>query len=275
MLNEQRVSLIQDINEVISSGRTVMVLGWMHKNHNDFTRNIPAKKVIFQKHAPGTIGDGCGLVLCTRYISHSTMERVSKTKRTVRHVLGIREIQEILEAGKKVICEPTPVAINATSKGDPPAPDNKPTIDIDDDVLDFITTPRSCIMSNLECFARKFVEQSKISSKTGYLSKNILGTIRTECEVGDTVAQLTRDGWVIGEKSEGKKKIGWYKPGEKMIQFLSSEKAEPTDPYQLALHLVSQKADLQKQLMEVQMKLQKIEVAEKLLEQLDELKNMM
>src|SRR5690606_14684273 len=140
-----------------------------------------------------------------------------------------------------------------------------------DDVLDFITEPRRFTLDTFDCFSKRFTEEAQKSPRDGYVSTHVLSVIRTECKVDLTTQQLAKAGWIVGEVTEGKTRIGWYTAGEKLKDRMASQSFEPENPYERALMLIAQEAELLVQKEALERQLARIDVAKRVIKQLEEL----
>lgn len=280
LLDTQLKALTQRVRETLLASRVVVVMGWRVNHHTLFTKSLPERKVRFYVNdkPPKSLGGTVGLVLYSEYLAHSDVERI---KRGINGnivypvVVHYRTIIAIIESCKDLMAVQTYVtAVGETSAVTPVAQPARAIAvqDLSEDVLDFLTTPpkEKHKMNNMERFAKEFL---RTVDSEGRVGKVMLGRLRVHCGVEESVSKLVRDGWLEPVVTPGCQKAGWYKAGEMILQTgVDQEKVEPEDPYELAKFLVAQKNGVLAEKAEVEKKLARIELAEKVLEQLAGLK---
>jgi hypothetical protein len=240
------------VRETLLAGHAVAVVGWdNHHNHNDFTRDLPRKRILFHNSTPPSLGGDVQFVLFTPHMDHSVTARIKKEKPVAPFVLRVRQIKDILASCTDILVTAKPahvphadhVALDQQSVA-PESPD------LGDDVLDFLTTPPprrnemdlSHPDQHMVAFVDAFLAHVKTTSD-GRVSKAILGKLLRIYGVKEDTTQLRKHEWLIGETSAGSTHVGWYKPGPKMTGMPMPEKITepPQDPYQNALWWIEQK----------------------------------
>ena len=281
MLNNIELErLKQRVRETLESGRVIVIVGWLaKKNDNEFVKRIKrlkVKKVAFYDASPPSLPAKSGYILSTKYVDHALFDWVRGKRKKIRStVIEVSQIQAVLESCKDLLFLPPscPVANNTKDETTESIITSTPTAEIPDDVLDFLTTPRNNAMNSMDCFAKAFLEAAEANGKKpGFVGKMTLGEIREKCGVEESNTLLANAGWIVGEVSDGKSHVGWYKAGPKMLAKSTQEKLEPDDPYELAKYLVAQKDGVLARKTEIDKILARIETAEKVLAQLAGLK---
>lgn len=288
MLDTQIAGLFEKARQAAKDGLVIAVLGWKDLNHNDFTRGLSDKKVVFYDDVPDDLGETVGFVLFTKYVSHTDTERIKRKKkkkvwsivvevRVIRQVLG--SLADLLAPEKVFVVGLNPqldrFPLSAFEKFFPPVC-AVPAVDVvdsmDEAILDFLTTPREeQEMSAMQKFAQAFIAAAG-ANESGQVGKIQLGRLRKEYGIEESAAKLVRDGWLIGEVGEGSSKVGWYME-TKTLAALSKETPEPADPIEYAKLLVSQEPEVLAEYKALGAKLDKIEIAKRLLAQRQELDN--
>ncbi len=285
LTEKQREALTQQVRKTLESGRSIAVVGWRDSNHGQFTRKLPMEKVIFLGNSSKNIPEKAGLILLTRFMHHADFRKIKseRDKDCYSKVLGTGQIKRILESCKDLLIPAphSPVAVETpkTMATVEPIVMATPAITCPDDVLDFCTATRRCEMSEMDKLTRAFLSAANANPvKPGYVSRITLGQIRKECGVTENNPQLANAGWIVSEISEGKARVGWYKPGPKMLANSEHEKFEPEDPVERARFLIAQKepilvrkAELEDEFEAVKKELARIEMAERLFGQIKEL----
>jgi hypothetical protein len=263
-------------------------MGWRINHHTPFTKSLPERKIRFYLNdkPPKSLSGTVGLVLYPESLSHHS--DVERLKRGINSdvvypvVVHYRTIIEIIESCKDLmVVQPCTCAslqcneTRAVAKAEPAVGATPLIQDLSEDVLDFLTTPppkEKHEMNIMGCFTKAFLEAAAADSE-GRVGKVVLGRLRAQCGVKESASKLVRDGWLESVVTPGRDKAGWYKAGETMLQSeVDQKKAEPEDPYELAKFLVAQKDEVLAEFAEVEKKLARIELAEKVLEQLAGLK---
>jgi len=264
--NRQTESLIQRLHQVLKSGLKIAVFGWRDSNHNDFTRKLSKKKIIFLEISFRRLPTSVAFVLLTGFISHAHQKSLikQKGKDSISPIpFGIGEIKVILEA-----CADLLGSVSETSDSEPgTVPDQvledhtEPNPDeLNDEVLEFLTAPRRFEMSNYDEFTASFLEEAKRNKKqSGLVGKKVLSKLRKQFGIEASPPTLISGNWIVPQIGENKRQIGWYKAGPQMLDNAGNEKFEPSDPLERMKYLISIKPDLQKKLEE--MKKQKDEQA--------------
>lgn len=287
LLDTQLEALTQRVRETLLAGRVVVIMGWRVNHHTPFTKSLPERKVRFylNDRPPKSLSGTVGLVLYPEYLSHRDVERLKRglnSRIVYPIVVHYRTIISTIESCKDLmVVQPCTCAnpqcdeTRAVTKAEPAVGAIPLIQDLSEDVLDFLTTPplkEKHEMNKMECFAKAFLEAAT-SDGEGRVGKVTLGKLRTQCGVEESVSKLIRDGWLESVVTPGKQKAGWYKAGQTMLQSSADQKnVEPEDPYELAKFLVAQKPGVLAEFAEAEKKLARIELAEKVLEQLAGLK---
>ena len=163
MLKSQFSALVDQVRSTLQSGQAIVIVGWMDKNHNAFTRSITDKKVLFVEKKDARIGRSCGLILFTKYLKHSDHEKLRSQHKDKAYkiVLEIHQIRSMLKLCKDLLSpeEKRKSTRKTTTDADAPAEA------IDDQVLDFITQPRRHNIDEFDRFAESFMEEVKRSRK--------------------------------------------------------------------------------------------------------------
>lgn len=274
-------ALLKRVRETLMLKKSIAVLGWMDRNHNELTRQLLRDDKIVFFEVPKLLSEKFGLVLFTRFLYHTEIERI-KTEKFYPTAIDIGIIKKIFEACKDLlVSSPTPsIADRAeTTIEKQPLPVLIPEAPMNNDKLDLsITREENCKMDDMEAFAKNFLEAAEQNGiNPGHIGKTTLGRMRKTCGIESTTAQLVSAGWVIGVVGAESTNVGWYKPGPKMVTSGKPEEKEPEDKYALAKFLVNkkpqyiaQKEEIEKayiaQKAEIERQLARVEVAEKLLE---------
>lgn len=267
------------MREALKSGTTIAVVGWRDSNHNPFTRGLSEKKVVFYDQHPHSIGDRVGLVVFTRFVDHSTVERIGKKTPVCPGVFDTGKLKTVLESCNDLLAEPvratpeeerTPVEAAAL----PAEPE------MDEKVLDFLTTPsRRNEMTKMHTFAKKFMELAAASD--GMVGKYALGKAARDSGIEVPSSVLGKQGWLEPVISEGCKNAGRYRASDKLKALLSAPCQEPDDPYARAKFIIAQEPALQAELAAldaqieaIRVKMERINTAKKVLEQLNALESL-
>lgn len=107
---------------------------------------------------------------------------------------------------------------------------------------------------------KQFVENFQQTAKShpqGWVGSRGLSAIITDLELDTSAQQLVREGWVEGIKAENKQKIGWYKPGQRMIDYIDRS-ATPANAYERALVLLAGRSGLEEQRQQLESELKEI-----------------
>lgn len=80
------------------TGYPIVILGWIHTNHNEFTRSLSEDQVIFLSSPPPSIPEKVSLVLYTRYVHRSLIRQLKKQKPIYRVCVEILDVKVILES---------------------------------------------------------------------------------------------------------------------------------------------------------------------------------
>ena len=263
------------IKEVLSSGLSVVVIGWIDSNHSDFTRSIPKSMVSFFETKPSSISKKVGFVLFTRFMTHKTYHNVKNGNCVWATPLGVGVIKDILFSCEDVFAsKKETLEVQACVEDEP---DTRMS-EADFALLDFLTQPNkeNVEMDATEIFAEAFLRKA---NKDGLVSSFDLSKIISEVKLDKTPKQLMRDGVIDPVKSEGKERVGWYKAGKNMV--LESKKEEPKIPstpserleflISQEFSLSAQKQELQVRIAEIDKSLQMIQTAKGLIGDLDSL----
>lgn len=277
MLASQKVSVVtRRVRETLKSGAAVAVVGWRASNHNDFTRGLSDKKVVFFDQYPHSIGLRVGLAVFTPFIDHSMVAHIARKTPVFNDTFKPHVLRGVLESCKDLLTEPErPEPAKETEAIDVPTP-TEPKEDLA--VLDFLTSPsRRSEMTAMHKFAEAF--QAEAEKNNGSVGKIHLGKLIRELDL-PSATKLCAQGWLMPVISDGCKKAGSYRAMGKLIELLSAPCREPENPYQRAMFiieqepaLVAERKALLGQLLSVRKKLQRVGIAKKVIEQLKALES--
>lgn len=280
MIDKIFEALIKRVRETLKSEKQLAITGWHDRNHNKFTRQLlQSTKIVFYER-PNDVRENDAFILFTRFVYHKEIAELEKRLKNGQVLYSIPitlgQIRKILESCEDELANPSKKEVIHDAKEVTDRAKNKQFSigEIDEDVLDFLTTPTEVYeMSSLEKFTKAFLAEAESNKlNPGLVGKLTLGKLRRECEVGESTIQLVSSGWIEGVVSDKHTKTGWYKAGFKMRQTEADKTTEPTDKYELAKYLVSQKESILAQKTKIEEKLARIAIAEKVLAQLSELK---
>ncbi|MEK7538835.1 MAG: hypothetical protein AAB552_03255 [Patescibacteria group bacterium] len=264
-------------------------MGWRPNQHTAFTKSLSSKKIRFYAVGkPPKDTGGIGFMLLAKNIKHQHAERIPSAI-LYNIALETKEVVKILEPCKDLL---VPQGHTPDANAEEESPEEEPAAvvsqpkDLDYDVYEFLTDPqprRNVTMSSpisnvngVHSFTQAFyIEAAANRQRKGYVGRNILARLRREYDIKKTATQLIESGLLIGEVSENADRVGWYKPGPKMLagNFSAEVTAKPPeDPYQYAQWVVKQEPHLLQQQAEIQQKLSDVALAKKAIEQLGALR---
>lgn len=245
-MTEKRLeAVIRRVREVLAAGGKVAVMGWRNNNHTAFTRSL-SKKVRFFEHEnpPKELGPVIRILLHAKYLQHKHVSRVLRPGLEVYSFKRYNSIIEVLELCKDLLQqEPSDESSSESDESeDEPA---RVQDQFTDDVLDFLTSPRSRggnhKMHEYTAFAKAFASASA-ENASSLVSKRVLSQLRQDHGVEASAQKLIGEGWLVPVTAEGKSKAGWYKAGDALLAILHAEKSvPPEDPFRYAEWLVAQK----------------------------------
>ncbi len=98
------------VREVLEDGGRIAVVGWMDKNHSDYTREIPASIVSFHEADPRTLPEKLDLVIFTRFGSHKRSTPLRARYPCMPGVIETGNVKEILKSCVDVIARRTGIS---------------------------------------------------------------------------------------------------------------------------------------------------------------------
>ena len=273
MLDTEAERLARKVRKTLESGSSIAVVGWIASNHNDFTRGLWERKIVFLENSDTIeIPKRVGLVLFTRFVNHTMTSRVRGQVEIHPGVVHLGQIKKALEFCADLLQKPHHINNDVETSTASPATQPKSIQSSQERVLNIEMEPRKeQYMSSREKFAKDFIEASCADSEHR-VNRIALGRLRNQNGIEETAIKLVRTGWLLSlAGSSGK--IGWYKAGPKLLAAASlPSQAESADPIERAKFLVAQKQELLSEkgqleswLQENAEKLSRIEAAEKLL----------
>ena len=272
-------ALIREVRATLESGLSIAVVGWRDSNHDAFTRGLPKQKVIFLEASALNVPERAGYLLFTRFVYHTQFNRLRKGRSHYPGTLETGEIKRLLRSCADLLL---PALAQSAAL---PVPEGMTEVqaaeaalavqELGDDVLDFLTTPKEKHeMSEMDKFVEAFQKEAAANKEVpDAVGKKILGKLIDQILGKAYNAQkLAKDHWIEGVRRVEGGPIGYWKAGPKMQQATKDLDQEPDDPYELAKFLVRQKPSIEAELAKLQKKLARVETAEKVLAQLDQLK---
>lgn len=271
---DQRIlsDLLMRMRQTLEKGEIIAIVGWKASNHNEFTKGLPKEKMVFKESSQDP-PLGASLVLMTRFVDHTFFEHLKKGWLVHPVPLDTGKIKKLLEGCKDLLEVAKPL---------PQARIRAPTVEEGElsqfdryhEIMDFLTEPRK-EMNEMEKFTTAFFKEAERNH--GRVSTFAIGKLIREHKAPQPPS-LIKDGWIVPEVSSGKKKIGWYRAGDKMQGLKENLEHLPEDPLERAKALIAkkpkiaaQKTELEKQIEELDGKLSLIEQAENLMRQLTNL----
>jgi hypothetical protein len=226
---------IDQLRDVLTRGKRIIILGWSKKDHNDFTRQLSEETVRFLEEIPRDLPEKVGAILATRAVGHYLPERLQKqfSGPTFKR-LKSGDVRSLLRALRDILLPPPRLAPSATQL---PKDVTRPSTAIPQ-------KPEVSMTKEAE-FKRRFLQAAGRSADST-VSRYVLAAIRKEIFGNEkTVAQLLAAEWVVPVVAE--KKVGSYKAGPKMLEEPPPPEV-PTDPIGYARYLISRKDDLESRL---------------------------
>ncbi|MDO8623844.1 MAG: hypothetical protein Q7R54_00605 [bacterium] len=272
MIERVMKAVLRRMRETLGDGYAVAIVGWRDSNHNQFTRELPADKVVFTDDSE--VPSRVHFALITRFVSHTTMAGLKK--RTILHnaALETGEIKRLLEGCADLLATPVRVESAASSAVVTPKIEVVSPLDAHHQILEYLTEPQQ-ELSDMQKFVADFLRAA--ANNNGAVSTKTVAKLRDEHHIVESATLLSKTGWLVAEAGSGKQKIGWYRAGEKILAMSKGLQTEPTDPIERAKFLIAQKETLlaeqdalESQTGAVSEKLDLIEQAEELLSQLAE-----
>lgn len=98
----QRV-LTESVRKALATGSSVCIFGWNRKNHCEFMKNLPKRKIIFLNTPLRHIPQNSGLVICTKFTSHSDLKRMRKWGEVYPGTVTLSRIKEVLKSCKDLL----------------------------------------------------------------------------------------------------------------------------------------------------------------------------
>ncbi len=248
----------------LKQGKLVAVAGWRESSHDEFTRSLPADRVVFMGMSPPP--SSANFTLLTTAVTGSSRGRISKGRQVAPRLLEASEIKKILMECKDLL-KPVPVASSQQAQAQ-----GAPTANLPDQILDFLTQPDKELTA-MEQFTKAFMAAA---DPQGFVGRQVVGKLIAEHQVGD-VKDLIRQGWVVGDVRPGKQRIGRYKAGPKMLEVNEKTEVLPENSLQRAQFLIGKepallegKNRLEEQLAQINAKLTQIAQAKEIFAKLDD-----
>lgn len=191
------------VRKAVDEGRVIAVVGWIPSNHNAFTRKLEkCRSVVFLALKRLTIPKSAGVVLFTRFVSHSVIDQVVRDHNAFNGVFDLGEIRRMLS----VIEIPPPPSLLA--KGE------TFVVESLEDVESEVGTPVQQ-SANFEGFVKEFLNLANKHS-SGWVGGKILGKLREQFCISLSAAQLESRGYIVPHIAKGRERIGWYSAGVMM-----------------------------------------------------------
>lgn len=244
----------------LERGRAIAFVGWRDSYHDDFTRSIPPEKVVFtDSSAPPA---HVGFIFFTRNVTPTLRGRISNN-RSVSHVpLDPQDVRSLLKECAGMIV-PSPVRVARA-----------PQASTSDEILDVLTKPQE--LSAMEKFVQAF--RAEAAKNDGRVGRRMVGKMIREHGT-ESVIKLVAGGWIVAEVAKGKKRVGWYRAGEKMAELERKATILPDDPLERARFMLAQKDSLtaEKERLEGLLTAvkEKLELIEKIDQTIGQLNNLM
>lgn len=229
--------LIKLVREKIAKSKTIVVYGWLPKNHSDETLGL-AKTKLVRFVEKSTRKNGISkhtFVLLTKFIEHSDVYHLKSSGIEYHpHVLSPRQIKDVLQGCKNMF----DAVIEMKSKQNVPMPlaEVRESDDLDELEQKLYNTEEP--MDQYDKLAERFKEKSAEHPER-LVSVREMTAIMQEIEGLPDKIKLRKESWIVPVTQEGKKKAGWYEAGPKLLERMSRGlKEEPADPIEKALWLI-------------------------------------
>lgn len=289
----QRLALAQKIISALQRDERIVVIGWRDSNHNRETRLLARTGLVqFVLDSPGHFGSNTGLVISTKFTSHSMFDQVRKWSDIHPVVLSNGEIKrllfgckdEFLKTEARIIREKSKVAMEdltlpvvvhfvatGTSKQQPPTLTQGVSMETS------IPEDRKEEVKDYTKFVELFLNQASITG--GMVGKEAVGKIRRACGLDNvTNAELVKRGYLVAVVSDGCKNAGRYRAGTMMSgqSTVETKALECKDPLIKARILIGTEAmvmdeirTIETRLEELELELARIKEAKQLIERIE------
>lgn len=271
---EEEVRVRKILQDKMGMGYVVAIIGWRDSNHDAFTRNLPAGKVLFYERVPDIVPKRVGYALTTSFVDHSERKRLRKQVHTHPNLFSTGVIKRILRDA----------AIMSSSSEVPPQPAMEP--EMSSTVAAPAVTPEATQGSTGSdeagehereiAFAKAFVIAVDHDHSRS-LSKYELGAILRRI-FGDRAQPSRFKHLLTAVVAEGNTKAGQYRATDKLLELAMSNEMEPPDPIEKAKWLIARRPSLeerhnriQSEMRAIQKELERIGKAAELLESLKRL----
>ena len=194
----------------------------------------------------------------TEFVDHYNLRKFAKEGVVhYRHPLTINEIKTILDDCAELIVQKEVVKTDDWFDSVEQEEVREPSL------LDIIIEIDELLegeeMDTIELFAKLFGEKAKVDEE-GLVSDFVLGQIRKNLGMKETPKTLVTQGWLEGFAREGKKKIGWYRATDQLLERLSlAEEKVPTDEFRKAQWLLDNEEVLEAEIAEHQRAIEQLE----------------
>jgi len=272
-VNEQYIEHAKKLmGEVFEENRTLAVVGWILRNHNQFTQRIPENKVLFFAKQPNTIPKNVGIVITTRFISHSGLSNLvdkSDSYKLIRGVFSIGEIKKILLGFNLV-----PEKLVSTLSHNPrlqvmmPKEEERSLISKprespqEPEVLSQALKPlavdgRRLILKNAIDFSIDFLKAYNRQSDTAVGRNETNALIRKH--FGESAKPADCRELIVAHKTPDQHRTSGYLPTDKLIDLGTGANVEPSDPFEKASWLINREFGLKEELASLQVRAKEIE----------------
>ncbi|HCC05180.1 TPA: hypothetical protein DEP58_02640 [Patescibacteria group bacterium] len=276
MLHRQKEYLIRLIRRVLAAGGTITVYGWRDSNHNPQTRECAeTERIRFTERKSKIVGVQGDLVIFTKYIKHADMYKMQGKFNVYPRACEISTIKSILLECESLIVRKK---IQTDTQHFDFTGVNPGVITQDINELEKFLLLTEVIVDSYDKFASEFKAHAEKNPQK-LVGAHAVGRLLKEVGLKVHMRDLIKGSWLEPVVQPGKKKVGWYKAGNKLQSRLDADKKEePSDPIEKAIFLRDRKPFIAEKIAEIQKNLEfwqnqivRVEKAEDLLRQLGEL----
>jgi hypothetical protein len=260
------------MGEIFEDNQTLAVVGWILRNHNQFTKRIPENKVIFFEKQPHAMPKHVGLVITTRFISHSGLSSLvdnNDSYKLIRGVFSIGEIKKIL-LEFDLVPEKTIGTPSQNSQHQVPMPKEEEPSSIsklsespqESEALHQNPKPlevdgHSLNAKNTIDFSIDFLKAYNRQSETA-VGRNETSTLIRK-HFGESAKPTDCTQLIVAYKNPGQKRTSGYLPTDQLIDLGTGANVEPSDPFEKVSWLINREFGLKEELAFLQIRAKEIE----------------
>ncbi len=258
MNNGQKEYLISEVRKRLENGDNITIYGWRWYVYGVLKKYEDTGRILFvlgdEKRVP--LGN---YLIHTQFVDHASLAKFdAEGVLRYKHPLDANDIKSILkECADLIVKKKSCIGSSVWSVEDSVRVVEVEEVSLIDTIIKLDHEIKGENMSLEQKFAVKFLEVAK-KDPDGKVSQHEVGNIRRELGIKKSTAAFVNADFILGQKTPGKQKVGWYIAKDKLRALAEqAQEQAPADPFEKIKWVIENKPTHQQKIQELQAEIEK------------------